>query len=1257
MSCLNDVPKSAQMVLSLEVLEPRILLNGTPTPALDLFDALSPLFIENQGQWADASVRYGFQDHGLSVSMTDAGPLFRLRDGSGADAQSADFAATFVGAAAVTPVGVDPSGAAFNYYVGDQSTWRTGVSGYAGVEYAGLYDGIDLQVNGQPGGLKYEFDVAPGADYGQIQVSYSGVDGLSMADDGSLHVQTAAGELVDQAPDIYQVIEGQKVGVAGQFVLVNSTTYSFQVTGQYDATQELIIDPSVAWSTYLGGSYDDVAYGVAVDSNDNADVAGYATSDDLPGNTNDPIGGGDAFVAQVDSAGELQWLTYVGGGAYDEADAIAVDSADNALITGLTQSTDDFAMITNTYEGGAQDAFVAQLSSSGTLNWATYVGGSLDDEGDGIAVDSNDNALIAGMIDSTDLDGATNSFQGDHRDAFVAQVDSSGDVQWATYLGGTGDEWGSGVAVDSNDNALVSGWTDSTDLQNKTNDYLGGLDDAFAAKLSSAGAVQWSTYLGGSGDDYGQGVAVDSNDNLLVSGQTPSDDMVGANNDYQGGFEDIFVAKLTNAGALTWSTYLGGTNGDFGQGIAVNSQDGAVVTGWTYSSDFTGSVGTYDGFQDAFAAQVSSGGSQQWAIFLGGAQGQQAYGAAVDSSDNAFVAGLTTSSDLVGHNNDYSLNQDGFLAKITQPAATADLTVSDVSGPAQMAVDGQDTVDATVHNTGTADSGAFNLGIYLSADQTWDSGDTLVASRTISNQAADSSTGYQVSVDLSGVGGLSTGTYYWIAYADTTGLVPESNEDNNWAAATLPVTLEPPQQVDLTVSGVSGPTQIGTEGQGTVSLTLNNTGADPSGASELGVYLSTDQTWDAGDTLVTTMNDASLAGGASQPYQVPIDLSTVGGLSGGTYYWIAYADVGDQVTETNEANNTAASATPVSVEEGFIGVFTQGNTTVSIYDVSGPVDVSLADISVKFGKDGSVSSIGLGGTQAMGGLGIIIHGATSVGTIKDGRKGAVGDIAFITSQSAIKGLALNSGMTGYDLNGKTMGGVTFAPDIDGDGDTADATALFTDGAVGKVSFVGNMAGDVFINGADPKKRLSFSSFGSKTGGLTGDLKASGNGGKFALGGSFDSTMTIDGSLAGFTLTGGVFSGVLNIFGDAGKLSAASPKGGGTLTVDANVSIYGALSSLALKGADFGGKLTVYSDAGKVQMSGGKGGGGTFLAGAEMDVYGLLSGAKIGAVETDNGGDAFGIYAVQFGKIAIGKTKIGPGDIPYVDGDFQVGPLV
>jgi hypothetical protein len=263
----------------------------------------------------------------------------------------------------------------------------------------------------------------------------------------------------------------------------------------------------------------------------------------------------------------------------------------------------DFSGANNVYRSGPNgDPFVAKVSDTGTILWSTYLGAG-SDAGYGISLDASGNAFVTGLTGSTSFPGANNTYKGGTWDAFVAKVSSAGTLEWATYLGGSGMDRGQSISIDSSGNAILTGYTDSTNFTGVNNAFHGGLD-AFVAKLSSAGTLEWATYLGGSLADYGYGISMDAAGNAFVAGWTSSADFSGANNSFKGVY-DAVVAKVTSVGTLLWATYLGGSINDTGYGICVDASGNAFVTGYTYSTDFSGANNAFSGGSyDAFVAKI-----------------------------------------------------------------------------------------------------------------------------------------------------------------------------------------------------------------------------------------------------------------------------------------------------------------------------------------------------------------------------------------------------------------------------------------------------------------------------------------------------------------------------------------------------------------------------------------------------------------------------------------------------------------------------
>jgi hypothetical protein len=422
-----------------------------------------------------------------------------------------------------------------------------------------------------------------------------------------------------------------------------STDYSEAFVAKLSADGSRLV-----YATYLGGSNGDEAYGIAVDGQGQAYVAGYTGSDNFPVTTGafQPVFGGgygygDAFVAQLSADGSrLIYATYLGGNGSDGATGIAVDGQGQAYVAGFIDST-NFPVTTGALQpvfgGGYSDAFVAQLSADGsTLAYATYLGGNGSDGATGIAVDGQGRAYVAGSTFSTDFPVTGSAFQpvlssngGYSGDAFVAQLSVDGSsLIYSTYLGGNGGDGAAGIAVDGQGRAYVTGSTSSTNFPVTAGAlqpvFGGGYSDAFVAQLSADGTrLVYATYLGGSGFDGATAIAVDGygrHDQAYVAGYTASDDFPMTADAFQpvvggGAYDtDAFVAQLSADGtALIYSTYLGGSRYDEGAiGIVVDGQGQAYVVGHTTSLDFPVTAGAFQtvyggGYHvgDAFIAKLN----------------------------------------------------------------------------------------------------------------------------------------------------------------------------------------------------------------------------------------------------------------------------------------------------------------------------------------------------------------------------------------------------------------------------------------------------------------------------------------------------------------------------------------------------------------------------------------------------------------------------------------------------------------------------
>jgi len=376
----------------------------------------------------------------------------------------------------------------------------------------------------------------------------------------------------------------------------------------------------LAYCTYLGGKADDRAYGIAVDAGGSAYLTGSTTSTNFPlrGAIQTKLAGAkDTFVAKLNPAGNsLVFSTYLGGSGSDTGNGIAVDGSGNVYVTGDTTSPNFPASGFQNINRGSQDAFAAKLSADGShLLYSTYLGGAGDDHGAAIAVDGSGSAYVTGSTYSSNFPVA-NAYQsslGGGQDAFVARLNAAGNgLVFSTFLGGSGGalgfpESGQGIALDGQGNAYIAGTTSSGNfpLLNPLQSSLGGSSDAFVTRMNASGVLTYSTYLGGTGGDAANAIAVDASGNAYVGGQTFSGDLpvAGAFQTAYGGDYDGFVARLSAAGSLVWLSYLGGGGSDTATAVALDPGANVYVAGWTLSANFpvlneyqSTNAGNYGGF-------------------------------------------------------------------------------------------------------------------------------------------------------------------------------------------------------------------------------------------------------------------------------------------------------------------------------------------------------------------------------------------------------------------------------------------------------------------------------------------------------------------------------------------------------------------------------------------------------------------------------------------------------------------------------------
>jgi hypothetical protein len=618
-------------------------------------------------------------DRAAVLSLTKDGVGSHGHRGSAADAVAADTGAKsdvirmeLVGAAAGLKVsGAEPLAGKANYLIGnDQSKWHTDVATFARVKYAGVYPGVDLVYYGNQRQLEYDFVVEPGASARQVRVRFDGARRLRVGADGNLRIVARKGEIAFQKPVVYQMRDGRRELVDGRFVLKGKNEVGFTV-GNYDAARELVIDPVLAYSTYLGGSGGDFAAGIAVDAEGNAYIVGTTASTDFP----------------------------LKGTPYQATNKGAANGLTNIFVTKMNLVGS--GLVYSTYIGGSG-------LTSGASPYGTYGG----DTAAGVVIDAQGSAYIVGTTYSSDFPVTSGALQKVNKgvtlgvtNAFAAKLNATGSALiYSTYLGGSGalpfengaspaGDGGTAIAADGAGNAYVTGGTYSADFPvtsgafQKVNNAIGeSSDNAFVSKMNATGtALIYSTYLGGSASgptfltntnsdgDSGLAIAVDTAGNAYVGGLAFSTDFPVTEGAFQAtnsagpiAESNAFVTKLNPKGsALVYSTYFGGS-GNYSQGplpfadevnaIAIDPAGDAYIAGATNSSyDFPVSLGAFQiynfgaaqGFSNAFVSELNpSGSGMVSSTLLGGTGGDGATGIAVDAAGNAYLAGYAGSTDF-----------------------------------------------------------------------------------------------------------------------------------------------------------------------------------------------------------------------------------------------------------------------------------------------------------------------------------------------------------------------------------------------------------------------------------------------------------------------------------------------------------------------------------------------------------------------------------------------------------------------------------
>ncbi|CUS96634.1 SBBP repeat-containing protein [Candidatus Kryptobacter tengchongensis] len=581
---------------------------------------------------------------------------------------------------------IEPLSGYTNYYLAHCPEGVLFVPSYKIVRIKNVYPGINwVWKFDDEGMLHHEFEVEPYADVSKIKLEVKWADVVLCEDGKKVKFSTPAGIIEDGEVKAYD-----EVGIVDIAYKSDGKLLSYDVNA--DIKGKLTIDPPLSrlWATYYGGSFYDRGFSITTDGNGNVFLTGYTAS-----STNFPLqdpgggayyqgsyggGGSDVFILKFNNSGVRQWATYYGGSDYEEGRSIKVDGNGNVFVTGRTLSS-DFPVYNpdgDAYFQGTKstnaDAFILKFDNSGVRQWATYYGGSAEDEGTSIAIDANGNVFITGRTSGGTFPtynpggGAYYQETGGSWDIFILKFNNSGQRLWATLYGGTNSEIFTGeisdprdpyIAVDNNGNIFVTGTTNSSNFP--VYDPGGGAYfqeagageyDAFILKFSNSGVRLWATYYGGNSYDYGYSVTTDIYGNVFIVGITQSTNFPvlnpGGDAYYQGsnnGYRDAFIAKFNNSGVLLWATYYGGNADDFGYSATTDENGNLFVTGYGWSwvfPDYNPGGGAYfddcEGI-DMFILKFNNLGVRHWATRYSGQQGELGYSIATDPNGNIFLTG------------------------------------------------------------------------------------------------------------------------------------------------------------------------------------------------------------------------------------------------------------------------------------------------------------------------------------------------------------------------------------------------------------------------------------------------------------------------------------------------------------------------------------------------------------------------------------------------------------------------------------------
>jgi uncharacterized repeat protein (TIGR01451 family) len=871
----------------------------------------------------------------------------------------------------------------------DPSKWRTGIATFARVRIEQVYPGINLVYYGNQRELEFDFLVEPHADPERIRLRFAGAQNVQLSEAGDLVLESAGQSVRLKRPVMYQEMSGGKLEVAGGYVLRKNGRVGVRVGAYDRSKRLVIDPVLVYSTYLGGNGSDyGHAIAVDADGSAYVAGFTESSDFPAEGASSDSALGGtmDVFVTKLNPAGTaLEYSTYLGGTGRDGAYGVAVDTNKNAYLMGFTESA-DFPTSNGAFDtslGGTHDCFVTKLGPTGALVYSTYLGGSaIENQGaasGGIAVNNAGNAFVCGLTTSVDFPTTTGAYDrsmGGITDAFVTRLNANGSaLVYSTYLGGSMHDFANAIALDASENVYVTGGTRSSNFPTTPGAYdqtFGGgtcfvnpvpCSDVFVSKLNASGsALLYSTFLGGAREDTGDGIAVNGSGEVVVTGEVNSDDFPVVNalyDTYRGG-GDAFVTKLNNVGsAPVYSTYLGGLGLDQGYAIALDPSGNAYVGGYTSSAVFPttpdGVSTNVMGFSDGFFARFNAMGTAlDYSTFLGGDGGEYVFALALGPDRAVYLTGLTESTNFPtvagGYSTTRSSFRDAYVTKfesVPEPPHV-DLALAKTASPEPAIIGSNLTWTLAIANIGNLDAPGVTVTDALPARVTFVM--ALSSQGTCSNDAGT------ITCTMGTITGGQTGTVTIVATANTTGVITnrasvsttdnDSNPANNTATAITAVTPPPPDlmpskaneasvcsngliagvfcslSADLTLRNnempfatarlnftalcKKCPAAVKWKLSGLLTMqTLDLTDVPDHGLTP---YLSDDEAFDAGDTLLMKkpigLTALAKASGSGKPVKLKAKVPAEVDLSG--KFILLVEDAANLVTESDETNNVAA---------------------------------------------------------------------------------------------------------------------------------------------------------------------------------------------------------------------------------------------------------------------------------------------------------------------------------------------------------------